>query len=97
MHPSVFVGVAAVGLIVAGSTRAEVRGQWQPADCASVEAKSLEAELLKCDPATLGLTAAGAQFSVVDNEDEAAPLPNALATSSLASGDLTSIGTQADW
>ena len=44
-------GVAVMALTV--SAKAQEVERWQPADCASLEANSLEAAVLKCDPANL--------------------------------------------
>ena len=52
------IGVAVLALSVSVETQAI---DWlQPADCASLEANSLEAAILKCDPVNLlGATGAG--------------------------------------
>ena len=51
MHLVGFGGLAVLAMTV--SAGAQEVGSWRPADCASLEAKSLEAAVLDCDPASL--------------------------------------------
>ena len=80
MHLVQLCGAAVLALTV--SNEAQALDRWQPADCASLEANSLEAAVLKCDPAnhsgseptgaTLGRDAAASSWW--DAADHSLPL-----------------------
>lgn len=95
MHPTKFAGLAA--FLVAGPSMAEMQDQWRPADCASVDAQSLEAELLDCDPSIVGTAATGGGSRAAEVDDEAAPAEALSNASSWTPLDLASLESSEQW